>query len=262
MNGGGHFQNQSLGKGLRVLELLCEHREMSVSDVARELGLNRATSHRYLSTLRELGYVEMTASSHFRLTLKIMELGMKLAERFEIRRIARPHMVELAAEFKETVNLGHWDGKGMVLIDKVESDEHLRLNSPIGLSLPAYCTASGKAILSFMPREEVELYLRMTKLDLIGPNTITTPEGLRRELEITRERGYAIEDDEHTVGLRCVGAPIFDHRGIPAYAMAVAGPSGRFTSERVEEIQYFLRRHCRAVSKLMGASVGAPQTAG
>lgn len=252
MNGGGHFQNQSLGKGLKVLELLCDHQEMTVSDVARELGLNRATSHRYLITLRELGYVEMTSSSHFRLTLKVMELGMKLADRFEIRRMARPRMVEMATTFKETVNLGHWDGKGMVLIDKVESEEHLRLNSPIGLTLPAYCTASGKAILAFMPREEVNHYLRVTKLDPQGPNTITTADGLRRELEVTRERGYAIEDDEFTVGLRCVGAPIFDHRGIPAYALTVAGPSGRLTADLVEEIQFFLRRHCRALSRMMG----------
>ncbi|MEW6266221.1 MAG: IclR family transcriptional regulator [Thermodesulfobacteriota bacterium] len=242
------FKNKSLAKGLKVLELLCEHQELTVSQLSECLDLNRVTAHRYLAALRELGYVLMNSKGRFYLTSKVMGLGLRLADRFEIRNIARKHMIALCTTFGETVNLGHWDGRSLMLLDKVESQEILRLNAPLGVSLPAYCTASGKAILAFIPEMELVEYFKTVNLESFGPNTIVSVKQLRSELQVVRRQGYALEDEELTVGLSCVAAPVVDYRGYPSYSLSVAGPKARITSELVSKIKDDLIQHCHDLS--------------
>ena len=247
-----YFFITSLAKGLKVLELLAEKDELSVSAVAESIGLNRAGSHRFLATLKELGYVEKNDRNRYRLTFKLLGLGVKVANRFEIRRVALPFMQELALAFRETVNLGFWDGTGILHLDKVESREILRMDTPIGSHAPAYCTALGKAILAHLPPYDLNLYLSKIKLKPHGPNTITSRKQLREEIEKTRQRGYAVDDEELAPGLRCVAAPVFDHTGRANYAISVSGPSMRMTNERIETIRPRLANVCAKLSEQLG----------
>ena len=247
-----YFFISSLAKGLKVLELLAEKDELSVSAVAESIGLNRAGSHRFLATLKELGYVEKNEGNRYRLTFKLLGLGMKVANRFEIRRVALPFMQELSLAFRETVNLGFWDGKGILHLDKVESREILRMDTPIGSHAPAYCTALGKTILAHLPMYDLSIYLSRIKLKPHGPNTITSKKQLREEIEKIRQRGYAVDDEELAPGLRCAAAPVFDHTGRANYAISVSGPSMRMTSQRIEIIQPRLRTVCAKLSEQLG----------
>jgi len=247
-----YFFISSLAKGLRVLELLAENQELSVSAVAESLGLNRAGSHRFLATLKDLGYVEKNEGNRYRLTFKLLGLGMKVANRFEIRRLALPFMQELSLAFRETVNLGFWDGRGILHLEKVESREILRMDTPLGSHAPAYCTALGKAILAFLPGHELDAYIAGKKLRVQGPNTITSKRQLREEIMKIRQRGYAVDDEELAPGLRCVAAPVFDHTGRANYAVSVSGPSMRMTGERIETIQPLLRSVCAKLSEQLG----------
>ncbi|MFP4350109.1 MAG: IclR family transcriptional regulator [Desulfococcaceae bacterium] len=242
----------SLAKGIRVLELLAEQEALTVTEVADRLGTNRAGSHRFLATLRELGYVEKVDASRYGLTFKLLEEGMKFAGRFEIRRIARSYMLELSSAFRETVNLGYWDGKTIIHLDKIDSREILRMDSGIGTQAPAYCTGLGKAVLAFLPREELEAYLKTIDLEPLGPKTLTDIDSLCKELEITRDRGYALDDEEFRSGLRCVASPVFDYTGRPAYSMSVAGPAARITGEKIDMIQELLRAVCSRLSEHLG----------
>jgi DNA-binding IclR family transcriptional regulator len=242
----------SLAKGIKVMELLAEQKHLTVSGVARMLGTNRAVSHRFLATLRELGYVEKDEEDRYRLTFKVFELGMKVANRFEIRQIARPLMQQLALASGETVNLGLFDGKGILHVDKIDSLEILRMDSPIGSRAPAYCTALGKAILAFLPRDEFERFLSRVTFKPHGPNTITTKKNFRLAVEDIRNRGYAVDDQEMSAGLRCVAAPVFDHTGRAAYAISVSGPSLRMTPKRIEEIHPLVQKICRRISQQLG----------
>ena len=252
VSGEKYFFIGSLAKGIKIMELLAEQKQLTVSGVARLLGTNRAASHRFLATLRELGYVEKDEDDRYRLTFKVFELGMKVANRFEIRQIARPLMQELALAFRETVNLGHFDGKGILHVDKIDSLEILRMDSPIGSRAPAYCTALGKAVLAFLPREEFERFLSRTTLKPHGPNTITTKKLFRLAVEDIRYRGYAVDDEELSAGLRCVAAPVFDHTGRAAYAISVSGPSLRMTPKRIEDIHPLVQKICRQLSQQLG----------
>lgn len=249
-----YFHINSLEKGIRVLELLAEKQELTVTKVGEALGINRAGSHRFLATLRELGYVRKNEDSRYQLTFKILELGMKFANRFEVRRVACPFMQELSEMFNETVNLGFWDGEIVVHLDRVESREILRMELGIGTRAPAYCTGLGKAVLAHLPNEERERFLKRIKLVRYTPNTITKRGKLLEELKAVRERGYAIDNEELAVGLRCIAAPVFDYTRLPRYAISIAGPASRMTDGIVSEMEKEVRRVCTGLSKSLGAS--------
>jgi DNA-binding IclR family transcriptional regulator len=243
----------SLAKGLRVLELMAAQGELSASKMAAHLNTSRAVSHRFLSTLRDLGYVEKTPQGRFNLTFKVLELGMRKLESFEIRHTAHPFMQEIALAFGETVNLGHWDGDAIVHLNKINSTEILRLDVGMGARAPAYCTGLGKAVLAFLPAGEFNDYLQSVELVPISPKTITHPERLKAEIEKIRQRGYAVDDEELSLGLRCVGAPVFDYSGRPAYALSVSGPIQRMTEEKIAAIIMLLLPMCRKLSRQIGA---------
>jgi len=249
---GKYFFIRSFAKGMRVLELLSDNEALTVTQVAKLMDINRASSHRFLSTLREIGYVEKDDSSRYYLTPKVIELGMKVLDRFEIRKIAHPFLQEVAAKFNETINLGYFNGEEVLTIDKIDSTEILRMDTGIGGREPAYCTSLGKAILAFLPDTLLEAYLQAMQLTAFTPNTVIAKDKLKEELMHIKENGYAIDDEELSVGLRCVGAPLFNHKGQALYAISISGPSIRMGSKRMEEMQRELKKICNNLSGKMG----------
>ena len=243
----------SLAKGLRALELLSDCGEMSASRMARHLNTSRAVTHRYLTTLRDLGYAERTEEGKFAVSFKVLELGMKKLDGFKIRHSVNPYLQEMALACGETVNLGHWSGTAIVHLDKINSPEILRLDVGLGAFAPAYCTALGKAILAFLPESELDAYLQSVEWVAMSPKTILTPEQLQIDLTKIRKRGYAVDDEELSLGLRCVAAPVFDHEGRPSYALSVSGPTQRMSKTKIRAIQTKLRPLCHRISRMLGA---------
>ena len=247
-----YFFIRSLAKGLHILELLSDNDALTVTQVAKMMNINRAGSHRFLSTLKELGYADKDESSRYYLTSKVIELGMKVLDRFEIRKIARPFLQELSTKFNETINLGYFNGEEVLTIDKIDSTEILRMDAGIGGGEPAYCTSLGKAILAFLPDTQLEEYLQEIELTPFTPNTVISKDKLKEELMHIKENGYSIDDEELSVGLRCVGAPLFNHSSQALYAISISGPSIRMGSKRIEEIQRELKKICKNLSGKMG----------
>ena len=247
-----YFFIRSFAKGMNVLELLSDNEFLTVAQVARLMNINRASSHRFLSTLKELGYADKDDSSRYFLTSKVIELGMKALDRFEIRKIARPFLQELSNQFNETINLGYFNGKAVLTIDKIDSTERLRMDAGIGGGEPAYCTSLGKAILAFLPDRQLDEYLQATELMPFTPNTVVSKDKLMEELKRIRENGYAIDDEELSIGLRCVGAPLFDHNGQARHAISLSGPSIRMGSKKIEEMRRELKKICQKLSGIMG----------
>jgi len=244
-----YFFISSLAKGLDVLELLAEKGELSVSEVARFLGHNRTGSHRLLATLRELGYVEQNRNNKYRLTFKMLKLGTKLSHRLGIRRMALPYMEKLSMAFGETINLGFRDGYNIFHLEKIDSKEILRVDSPIGSTAPIYCSALGKVIAAFMQKDELDSFLSNIELKPHGPNCITSVDKLKKELEKVKKQGFAIDNEELVSGLKCVAAPVFDHTGSVLYSISVSGPAMRLTKKRIVEIQEELKKICQELSR-------------
>lgn len=247
-----YYKIASLEKGIRILELLADHGELSVSEAARLMDTNRAGSHRFIRTLEDLGYVEKNDSNRYQPTLKIMTLSQKVSNRFEIRRIARPYMHRLSMMYKETINLGLFKNQEIIHIDKIDSLEVLRMDSALGDKAPAYCTGLGKSILAFLPDHELDHYLDHVEFEQLAPNTITDREEFMSELARIRENGYAVDDEEMSIGLRCIGAPIFDHNAYPAYALSISGPAMRLTHRSLEDMKANILRASAELSKKMG----------
>lgn len=247
-----YYKIASLEKGIRILELLARHGELSVSEAARLMDTNRAGSHRFIATLKDLGYVEKNSAGKYQPTLKIMNLATKVANRFEIRRIAKPYMHRLSMMFKETINLGLFKNQEIIHIDKIDSLEVLRMDSALGDKAPAYCTGLGKSILAFLPEHELTHYIDNTDLVALAPNTITDKKEFLAELARIRQNGYALDDEEMTIGLRCIAAPIFDHNAYPAYAISISGPAMRLTHRALEDMKEILLTASRELSTAMG----------
>ncbi|MCF8108375.1 MAG: IclR family transcriptional regulator, partial [Desulfohalobiaceae bacterium] len=186
----------SLKKGMDVLELLAEHSELSVSQTAKTLGYNRAGAHRFLATLKELGYVDQNKKGHYELTFKILELSTKLASRFEIRKTAMRFMQELSKKYTETINLGFLEGVDVVHLEKINSPEILRIDSEIGSRAPAQHTALGKAILAFLPESDLDTFWSQAKRHSSTSKSIVSREMLQRELQQIKARGYALDNEE------------------------------------------------------------------
>lgn len=247
-----YYQITSLEKGIKILELLSEQKALTVSEVGVLLSIQRSAAHRFLATLRDLGYVEKKEDNRYQLTFRILELGEKVARRFEIKQEARKYMQVLSDTFKETVNLGYLDGREILHLDKIDSSEILRIDAPLWSKTPAYCTALGKAILAHLTKEELSDYLSRTRLIPHGPNTIISKKKLREELQKTFNRGYAVDNEELAHGLRCVAAPVFNHTGRVIYAISVSCPIMRLPEAEIEKVQLKIKEACRQLSSRLG----------
>lgn len=245
-----YYQIGSLEKGVKILETIIEHGELTVTQAANLLDLNRASAHRFITTLRDLGYVRKNSHGNYEATFKMLELGMKQANKFEIRRLAKPVMRDLAAEFDETVNLGLLDNGQVVYLDKVESRELLRMDSGVGTTCYPYATALGKAMMAYLPDDERERFMSGIELAPITPHTITDMERLDKELAKIRKNGYAVDNEELALDLYCIAAPIFDFNGYPSFAMSVSGPVRRIKT--LKDIPQRLLEATKLLSKQLG----------
>jgi len=242
-------------KAMDILDCLGETGDpLSASEISRKLDMSRSTVYRLLTTLATGGYVSQdpTNPEKYRLGFKIPELASSLLNSIQLRQQALPFLRELRDIANETIHLVVMDRDKVTYIEKVECSQAVRMHSAIGRRGFVHCTAVGKAMLAFMSKTEVEGIVSKHGLFARTPNTITDKETLLRELERVRRQGYAVDDIENEEGIRCVGAPIFDHQGKPVAALSVSGPAFRMTMERVIELTEAVTSTATKISRQLG----------
>ena len=228
---------QSVDRAITLLERLAQRGgSASLADLACDVGLSRSTAHGLLATLRQHSLVSQDADGHYVLGVKLFELGMAAVSRLDLRTVAGPVLERLVDEFQETVHLVINDGLDVVYIDKRESPQSIRIVSQVGHRLPGHCTGVGKAMLAFKSKAELENLLAGVELERHTSNTITDKDQLKAELELVRQSGYALDNEEIIDGLRCVAAPIRDHTTQVVAALSVSGPSMRMKPEKIERV--------------------------
>jgi IclR family KDG regulon transcriptional repressor len=240
---------RAVERAMRILSSFDgEHPERGVSEIAQATGLHKATAHRIMMTLLNGGFLERTDDGdRFRLGIRVVEMGLGALRGLDLRRVAFPYMQQLVERFDETCDLSIYDRGGMLYVEVVHSQHSLTIAARVGQRLPAYCTASGRVFLAFLPPEVVEPVLN-APLTACTENTITSPARLREELEATRRRGYALDNEEFEEGIRAISAPIRDIDGNVIAAMSIPGPTNRLTPERIPEIVQALVQAAEAVS--------------
>lgn len=244
---------RSVDNALALLEAFsAERAELGVTELSRALGLGKSTVHRLLGTLASRGYVlQDPKTEKYRLGLKAFEVGTVAVGRLSSREVTTPFLQRLMAATRETVHLGVLDGWEVVYIDKIESQQTLRMYSRIGRRAPLHCTALGKALLAFRPEEEIDRFLRR-RLKSYTPQTLTAPGDLKAELAGIRARGYAIDDEEFDTGLKCIAAPVRDHTGEVVASVGIAGAAFRLPAPRVPALADLVREAAQAVSTSLG----------
>ncbi len=225
-----------------------EHAEQGISEIAQTTGLPKATAHRIIMTLFNTGFLERTADGEkFRLGLRMLGLGLGALRHLDVRRAAQPYMQKLVDEFKEICTLGVFERGQVLYVEVVHSSHSLTIAARVGRRLPAHCTASGKVLLAFLPQAIIEPVLS-APLAAYTKNTITSPDRLREELEIVRQRGYAVANEELEMGVWAISAPIRDIDRNVVAAMSIPFPTNRLDPERVPEIAQTLMDEANAVS--------------
>ncbi|GLI37526.1 IclR family transcriptional regulator [Geobacter hydrogenophilus] len=226
---------QAVDHALDLLEQFHEDvDELGVTELSKRLKLHKNNVFRLLATLESRGYIEQNrVTENYRLGLKTLELGQTFIKQMGLLRQSRPVLEWLVKECNETAYVAILKEQSIVYLDVVETDLTVRVVPRVGSRLPAYCTAAGKVQIAYMPDEELDAFFPTKELKPYTPNTITDRDVLRKHLKEVAEQGYAIDNEELDLGVRCAGAPIRDYTRRIIGAVSLSGPSMRFTDERM-----------------------------
>ena len=251
--------SQSLERGLAILATFKPARpQLGISELARTLGLNRATTHRYVATLAALGYLDQDAATRkYRLGPRVIDLGLAALNSMELREISAPHLRQLSDDTGHTVNMAVLDGADIVYVERVRSlqqgPHQIDLDLHVGSRLPAYCTSMGKVMLAYLPPDALAAALDDVALVSRGPNTITSRVELAAELARVRAAGLAANNEELAYGLRSIAAPILSQSGTAVAAINVAvHRSTASVADLVERLGPRLKLAAAAISARIG----------
>ncbi|WP_117193396.1 IclR family transcriptional regulator [Rhizobium terrae] len=212
-------------RGLKVIEAFGETtRRLSISDVAKSTGLDRATARRCLLTLSELGYADYDGK-FFALTPKILRLGHAYLSATPLPHIVQPFLDRLSEEVHQSASASVLDGTEVVYIARASQKRVMSINLMPGSRLPAYCASMGRVLLAAMPEDEALSLLRQTNLKSFTPRTLTDPGQLMEELARVRAQGYAVIDQELELGLCSIAVPLENDRGRVIAALNIGAPA-------------------------------------
>ncbi len=247
---------QAIDRAIDIISLFSIGRpRLGITDISKCLGLNKTTVHGLVRTLTNRGFLRQDPeTSKYCLGMKIYELGTILAGSMTINQEGIQQARRLTESTGLTIGLAIWE-EGTVmstlrLLPQFQPVESYQLVPRI----PAYCTSLGKAILAWISREELDTYLKHTRLISYTPNTITSIGRLKQDLELTRKRGYSLDRQEFVTGIACTGAPIFDHTKRAVAAISISGTSDQVLRDkkRLEQMQGELVRTATDISHNMG----------
>lgn len=223
---------KALAKGLEVLEAVAgAERALTLTELARALEYPKATAHRITRVLEWRGYLEGDPVTHaFRLGLKLWQLGHNVVNRLRLLEVARSSLEKLALETEEHVNLAVLRDGEAVFVDIIESPKPIRPYTSLGGGVPAYCSATGKAMLAFQSKEAVAAVIRKG-LKPFTDRTIVQPARLQEELERIRSRGYALNLEEWREDVCGLAAPIWNHENKVVASVSITTPASRFDEE-------------------------------
>lgn len=242
----------AVGRTMAVLEALSRYEAINLETLAKEAAMPKATLLRFLSCLVGAGYVYRDESDRYSLTLKMLSVGSRALEHIDVRRVITPIAHRLSETLKETVHVGILSLPQAVYVLKIESKHTIRMHSHVGKTIPLYCTAIGKALLSCMAQDEYEKAIASVDFVPYTGRTVKNEAELRCELEKVRQNGWAIDNGEHEEGIVCIAVPVFDYTKGAAAAISVSWPQFRFEQAKQSEYCRHIMSAARQASTLLG----------
>jgi IclR family acetate operon transcriptional repressor len=223
------------------------------SELSRKLAIPKSSASYILRTMETRGYLRLDHSSgRYKLGFKLLILGRGVLAGLDLKETAVPMLRQLAERTALTANLAILDGAEVVYIEKAEAAGFIKMDTWVGRRLPAHATSVGKAILAFLPQDELQALFKKRQLERRTSATITTIVKLYRELDIIRRQGYSVDDEESSMGVRCIGAPIFGPAGKVEAAISVSGTTAQIDDGSLRRIAAQVRDTATAISKQLG----------
>jgi IclR family transcriptional regulator, KDG regulon repressor len=246
---------QSLERALTILNKLSEYPDgIQITRLSEQVGLTKSTIHRLLATLSSMNYVvKDEETDKYKLGLQVLFLSRNLLNNSDIVAVSKPFLEKLSQEVNETVHLCIEDRGEVVYIDKIESTQTIRMYSRVGSRAPMYCTGVGKILLSDKNPDVFEEIVSKINFIPKTPSTITSKEQFIEEIEKVKSQGYALDNAENEIVLRCIAAPIFDHKGKIIASFSISGPSNRVTLELINDsLIEKMKQYSIAISRNLG----------
>lgn len=246
---------QSVDRLLDIIEVLSAHPQgLSLSDLAGKVKLHVSTAHRLLASLASRGYVVKDVNTkNYRLTLRMFAVSQRVSGLLDLMPASEVFLNQLSNHVNEAVHLVERSGNAVVYLYKTEPYMGpIYISSNVGGYNPMYITGVGKSILAYLPEKEVRSIWESEKIRKYTDNTITTLDALFEDLAKTRKRGYAIDNEEHDKGVRCVAAPIFNWEEKPVGAISISASASRLTDKMIKKEAPILMQTANEISKLQG----------
>ena len=226
----------SLAKGLSVLQAFSESdHTLTLSEIAHALRANTTTATRLCYTLTELGFIHKDGQRRYHLTPKVLTLGHSYISGLAWQEVAKYYLEVLFKEVQETVNLSILEGSEIIYIIRIRKRKYLPFDIQTGTKLPVYCTAMGKVLMAMGPPEKVKPILKVLEFKPLTARTLTRLDKFNDELDKVRKKGYAINDEELSIGNRAVGAPIIDKHNYAVAAINIAVPTTEYSRSQMEK---------------------------
>jgi IclR family KDG regulon transcriptional repressor len=243
----------SVLKVFNILESLGDQKEIGVSELSQRLMMSKATTYRFLQTMKGLGYVSQQGEADkYSLTLKMFELGSKSLEWVDLVELAEKEMRVISEETNETVHLGALDQGSIIYIHKIDSSHALRMHSRVGRRNPLHTTAIGKVLLAERDEPSIRHALEDAEFVKSTPNTLENIDQLLAELVKVKAQHFGEDNEEQEPGLRCIAAPVYDRFGNVIAGVSVSFPTIRFDEEHKAKYVALLQDAGRNISKHLG----------
>lgn len=245
---------QSISRALDIIESLSKKKEgYGVTELSNIVGLHKSTTYRILISLQDRGYVRKNSDSgKYHLTMRIVQLSSAFLDQVQLRTESHPYLKALAMETKQTVHLGILQGIDITYVEKVMAYNNIRTYAQIGMSIPAYRTGMGKALIAALPPNQREELISRIEFKPLLPNTLTDPDKFRKALTQVSENGYAIDDIENEAGIRCIASVVRDYTGKAIAAVSISGSAEDFEGDALALKIDLLKNTTSGISEALG----------
>ena len=245
---------QSLSRAFSILRFIAQNSQgVRLSDIADTVSLPSSTVHRLLTSLEAEQFIRFdSASGHWYIGVDAFTIGNAFVQSSNVLQFSPPHLRHLVSKFAETASIYMENEGEVVCMGQAESHHMMRAITRVGGRVKMHCTGSGKAMLAFWDEKEVEQVISRHGMSSFTEKTISTKERFYKELKKVKKQGYAIDDEEVALGVRCIAVPIFDHQQRSIAALSISGPLSRISNNRVIEVSSEMKHVAIALSHEIG----------
>ena len=247
-------------RALGILEAIAKGADgLTNSEISRELGIPKSTASYILHCLQRRGYLRReTEGGKYRLGLKVLDLSQGVLKSLDLRELARPVLNALVHRVHLTAHLAILENGEAVYIERAEAPGFIKMNTWVGRRMFVHSTSVGKVLVAWRPKEEVETILAEHGMKKRTPKTINAAAKYMQELERVRAEGFGLDDEENSVGARCIAAPVFSALGNVEAAVGVSGTIAMVNEETLPKITEAVKDAARKISAQLGHSAHSP----